>query len=148
MAGSIPEPCHKQDDVIQVAELVHLVAQRIRRAANTDLEPTNLRPAHLRALRTIGRQREPIRMSELADELGIVRRSATSVVDDLYDRGLIARLDDPDDRRAVLIELTPLGRSTLAAIRRSRRTAAGDVLGALSPDELGELRVLLERLRA
>ena len=37
----------------------------------------------------------PVRMSELADRLGIARRSATSVVDELVDRGLVERRAEP-----------------------------------------------------
>ena len=94
--------------------------------------------AQLRAIRALARRTAPIRMSELAEALGIVRRSATSVVDDLEHLGFARRVDDPTDRRAVGVELTPAGRKLMADARRRRRTAAGQVLGSLADQELRE----------
>ena len=47
-------------------------------------------------------------MSELAARLDIARRSATSVVDELVERGLVERHADPADRRAVAVVVTQL----------------------------------------
>ena len=59
--------------------------------ANHDLGPLGVTWAQVRALRTVARCGGPVRMSELADRLGIARRSATSVVDELVERGLVGR---------------------------------------------------------
>ena len=85
-------------------------------------------------------------MSELADLLRIVRRSATSVVDDLVAPGLVARRPDPDDRRAVAVELTPSGSALLAELDQRRRAVAGRLTSRLTPAELATLRDLLARL--
>ena len=77
--------------------------------ANRDLGPLGVTWGQVRALRTLARCDGPVRMSELADRLGIARRSATSVVDELVERGLVARHADPTDRRAVEVAVTPAG---------------------------------------
>jgi DNA-binding MarR family transcriptional regulator len=87
-----------------------------------------------------------MRMSELADALGIVRRSATSVVDELERLSLVERFEDVSDRRAVGVQLTAMGRKFMADARRRRRTAAGRVLAPLEPSQLDELRKLLRRV--
>ena len=135
------------DLAADVADLLHQVNHRIRRQAAETLEPLGATTAQMRAIRALARRGTPMRMSELSEALGIVRRSATSVVDDLEQLGFARRVDDPTDRRAVGVELTPAGRKVMADARRRRRAAAGQVLEPLADHELRTLRDLLQRLR-
>lgn len=82
-------------------------------------------------------------MSELAERLGIARRSATTVVDDLESDGLAARLPDPDDRRATLVTITNAGLEALRGALERRRAASASVFTALSEPQLKQLRRLL-----
>ena len=50
-----------------------------------------------------------MRPGALAEHLRIAPRSATEVVDDLQERGLVERAPDPADRRATLVRLTEAG---------------------------------------
>lgn len=77
----------------------------------------------------------PAMLSGIADAAGVTSAGATDVIDRLEARGLARRLPDPKDRRAVLVELTPVGRrlyreaqSTLRAIFRelSRTLSASE----------------------
>ena len=70
-------------------------------------------------------------------------RSVTSKVDAAEADGLVRRLPDPTDRRATLLELTPAGRSLLAAISAQRHEGAAERLGRLSPEDQAELLRLL-----
>jgi DNA-binding MarR family transcriptional regulator len=85
-------------------------------------------------------------MSDLAARLDIARRSATSVVDELVARGLVARRDDPVDRRAVEVEVTPNGVRLIEELRSRRRAAASALTARLSMSELTSLHDLLARL--
>ena len=134
------------DLATEVADLLHSVNRTIRRAAGGMGDAHS--PGQMRALRVIWRGTEPPRMSELADALGIARRSATSVVEDLERLGLVERVDDPVDRRSVRVRLTEAGRRRMAAARRRRLDAAAKVLGRLDETELASLRGLLARLVA
>src|SRR5687768_1676700 len=130
----------------EVADLIGSLARRIRMTANRDLGPLGITWSQLRALRTVAHGAGALRMSELADRLGIARRSATSVVDDLVARGFLERRDDPTDRRAVDVAVTAQGRRLLRTLRDRRRSAAREVTAALPPGELAQLRDLLRRL--
>ena len=66
----------------------------IRRQAQAEAGPHGPTGAQMRALRVLSRSEEPLRMSELAAALGIARRSATSVVDDLEVSALVERVED------------------------------------------------------
>jgi DNA-binding MarR family transcriptional regulator len=89
-----------------------------------------------------------VRVSHLADHLGIAPRSATEVADALESAGLLSRSPDPTDRRAVLLALTEEGWHTVARVRDRRRAAADLAVAALSPHDRAELRRLLEALLA
>jgi len=142
MGSGIPAP----ELSAEVADLIAGVGRRIRRATNHDLEPLGVTWGQVRALRTLGRGDGPVRMSELADRLRIARRSATSVVDELVERGLVARAADPADRRAVTVAVTPAGRALLEQLVTRRRAAAADLTSPLTPAELATLRDLLTRI--
>ena len=143
MVESIPDA---PDLATEVADLLHHVNHTIRRQAVAESDSPGVTGSQMRAMRTLLRRGHPMRMSELADALGIVRRSATSVVDDLEQLGLVERIDDPADRRAVGVQLTGAGRKVMADARRRRRTAAGQVLNTLNEPDLEALRTLLQRL--
>ena len=95
--------------------------------------PLGITWSQLRALRTVDRCDGAIRMSELASRLGIARRSATSVVDDLVGHGLLERRDDPADRRAVEVAVTAAGTRLLRRLAARRRSAAQEVTAACRP---------------
>ena len=54
--------------------------------------------------------REPLSLSELASRVACVRSNITQLVDRLEGDGLVRRVSDPDDRRSVRAEVTPLGK--------------------------------------
>ena len=94
---SIPDT---PDLATEVADLLHQVNHTIRRRAIADAGPSGLTSSEMRAMRNLIRRNDPMRMSELADAPGIVRRSATSVNDGLEQLGCrpgtrVARRDRP-----------------------------------------------------
>ncbi|MEV6102090.1 MarR family transcriptional regulator [Nocardia sp. NPDC051981] len=135
-----------------LAELFLRTTKRLRRTQSARLSPLGLTPAQARALRIIGRADEhgdqPLRMSALAEHLGIVPRSATTVVDALVAAGLVAREPDPANRRATLVTPTAGGRRVLARMSDARRDAAEEIFAALSPGQRHTLRELLATLAA
>ncbi len=65
--------------------------------------------------------RRDARASFVAEEFGVTRTSISRRVALLTQEGLIDQQSDPQDGRAVLLELTPDGRQTLAASDAERR---------------------------
>jgi DNA-binding MarR family transcriptional regulator len=130
------------EDPTQLADLMHRLTRRLRQAQAEQLAPLGLTPAQERALRTITRSGEPPRMTELADRLGIVPRSLTTVIDALEEAGLVRREIDPRNRRAIQLHLTGRGAAVRDDLRQARRQAAEDLFAPLSPNDrkaLGEL---------
>ncbi|MFI7061383.1 MarR family winged helix-turn-helix transcriptional regulator [Kribbella sp. NPDC050124] len=131
------------DTAEQIAALLDGIVRRQRRALKQDLEVTH---GQFRLLRTLDQADRDLRPSELANQLGIVPRSATTVVDDLEAAGLVTRRPDPADRRATLVALTPAGTKVLTTIRRQRRDAMVSLIERLTPTEQADLLTLLTRL--
>jgi DNA-binding MarR family transcriptional regulator len=147
MPRKIPDVSTGTSDVSsEVADLLQAVTHRLRREARHEAGSNAVTWAQMRALRALDRMSGPTRMSGLADELNIARRSATSLVDELEARQLVARGHDPVDRRVVTVEVTPVGRRLLADLGARRREAAVGLLGGLSPEQLRTLRDLLARV--
>ncbi len=136
----------EQEDAVQLADLLQRLTKRLRRAQAERLAPFGLTPAQERALRMITRSEEPPRMSELADHLGIVPRSLTTVVDALEKAGLVRREVDPDNRRAIRLHLTEHGAAVRDDMREARRRAAEDLFAPLTEKDRKALVQLLSRI--
>jgi DNA-binding MarR family transcriptional regulator len=129
-----------------LSETFWAVARLLRHQTSRALAPWDVAPSHFRALGVLLRH-GPMRLSELSDRLKIAPRSATEVVDVLAGRGLAERRPDPDDRRAVLVTLTPEGQRTGAAIRAARVAEGEAFFGALSAQDREAFARILAKLR-
>jgi DNA-binding MarR family transcriptional regulator len=140
-----PEPADPAGDE-SLADAFGAVARQLRERSAETLAPWDITPAHLRALRTLGRH-GTMRLSELSERLEVAPRTATEVVDALQAGDLVRRRADPADRRAVLVEVTERGTEVLAEIRAARGTEAGRIFGRLGPADRAELARILSELR-
>ena len=140
-----PEPADPAGDEL-LSEAFWAIARKLRERSAETLAPWDITPAHLRALRTLGRH-GTMRLSEVSDRLQIAPRTATEVVDALEARDLVRRRADPADRRATLVEVTEHGAGILAEIRATRGTEADRVFGRLGPADRAELARILGQLR-
>ncbi|MFC7274909.1 MarR family winged helix-turn-helix transcriptional regulator [Paractinoplanes rhizophilus] len=129
-----------------LAETFWAVARRLRHRTRVALEPWDLSPSLARALNVLSRHGD-IRLSVLADHLGIAPRTTTEVADDLARLGLAERHPDPGDRRATLLALTAQGAATAEAIRAARAAEGEQFFAALSDGERETLADLLRKLR-
>jgi DNA-binding MarR family transcriptional regulator len=85
-------------------------------------------------------------MTDLAERLGIVPRSVTTVVDALEEAGLVRREVDPRNRRAILLQLTERGAALRDELRDSRQSDAEKLFAPLTEPERETLASLLARL--
>jgi DNA-binding MarR family transcriptional regulator len=88
----------------------------------------------------------PMRLNDLAGRMGLSAPTASRAVDALADAELVERRTDPDDRRALRIELTAAGRARVD-LRKARVAEAFRPAAAVMPAaEREQLATLLERL--
>lgn len=76
--------------------------------------------------------RGPQRVVDLAQELAVTSSTAVRMCNRLVGKGLVAREERPDDRRAAWITLTPAGRELVGEVMRRRREALAEVIAGLS----------------
>jgi DNA-binding MarR family transcriptional regulator len=84
--------------------------------------------------------------SELAE---ITLRSTggmTQIVDRLIGAGLVGRTAHPNDRRRIVVDLTPRGRRLVAAAGKAYARERARVLGRLSEAELSDIDRAVRRL--
>jgi DNA-binding MarR family transcriptional regulator len=86
------------------------------------------------------------RPGKLADRLGLSSGAMTNRLDNLERRGLVRRIDDPDDRRGVLVELTDEGKRLWDEAVGVQAEKEAIVDAALTADEKLALNDLLRRL--
>ncbi len=86
------------------------------------------------------------RMSDIALDLGVTARTITTMVDALEAEGLVERVPDANDRRAISLELTDRGEVTIPAIQGALDEISAAVVAPLSADEQETLHTLLTRL--
>jgi DNA-binding MarR family transcriptional regulator len=83
---------------------------------------------------------------QLAESAAVSSPTATRMIDVLVARGLVTRVEDPSDRRAVLISLTPAGRRALEAKLREYERVREQIAAALQLEERAVAADLLHRL--
>jgi DNA-binding MarR family transcriptional regulator len=111
--------------------LIH-AAHRVEARLEEALAGVGLSGAKHAALSFLVTQDQPMSLSELAEKLTCVRSNVTQLVDRLEADGLVKRVDNPADRRAVCAEITRLGRERHAAGWRVVNPVLQDVAEELS----------------
>ncbi|QMU76188.1 MarR family transcriptional regulator [Streptacidiphilus sp. PB12-B1b] len=120
---------------------------RLQTYVNARLRVHGASVARLRALRMLASSAEPLRMRDLSEMLGVAARTTTALVDSLERDGLVERVRHPEDRRAFLLSLTPLGRTRHTEAEEVDRQALATATGRLAPAERARLRELLALIR-
>jgi DNA-binding MarR family transcriptional regulator len=132
--------------------LQHQVALFARRAEQTRLGGVGKarnsmdRAAYL-LLNRLDRE-GPMGVKALAEAMGIDSSTVTRQVAPLVDTGLVKRTSHPEDGRAVVLALSPRGRSRLDAVRDSRRRLMAEITDQWTPGERETFTELLSRFNS
>lgn len=105
----------------------------------------NITPPRFSALVIISRN-PSLKLTELANVLGIARSGAVALINSLEGMDYVRRVPCPTDKRALGLELTDQGRADLdaiiaAVVEQDRRSGS-----ALSADEQAQLIALLSKI--
>ena len=73
---------------------------------------------------------QPLEPSVIAERLVVTTGSMTSLLDNLQKRGLVRRLPHPDDRRKLLIDITPEARAVVDELLPTLHAREREVIGA------------------
>jgi DNA-binding MarR family transcriptional regulator len=106
----------------------------------------DLTPAQFDVVATLGNT-PGIAMGELGERTLITKGTLTGVIDRLEKKGLVRREVPPDNRRSVIVCLTPQGETVFQQVFPAHIADLKLRFETLNPSELELLEVLLHRLR-
>jgi len=106
----------------------------------------DLTPAQFDVIATLGNTCG-LSMGDIGEKTLITKGTLTGVVDRLEKKGLVCRQIPPDNRRSVVVTLTPAGTQLFEQVFPAHIIDIKQRLDALDDSEMELLRVLLRRLR-
>ena len=136
-----PPPAIAQDGLVdalvQVSFMTMAVLSKV--GAEHDLS--------LSQLRVLGILRDRrVRMTRLADYLGLEKSTMTGLVDRAAKRGLLERGPNAHDGRAVDVFISPAGAALAERVHAQVRRSLAPLTSELDPAEQRQVQALLERM--
>jgi DNA-binding MarR family transcriptional regulator len=113
---------------------------------DVQLEPLGLSSAKLWPMAFIDEVDEPLTITALAECINTTKSNATAMVDRLESSGLVTRTRSSEDRRAVQIELTSLGKERFEAALEIMQSVNQAINALFSEEELARFYEFMERV--
>ena len=104
------------------------------------------RPLFFRVFAILTHSENPPTMSELSNELGIPLSSTTRIIDLLVSNDFVERVNDPNDRRVVRIQMSENGKRFLKIAMEFIKQRIASLLENFSSDEQKQLLQLMTKL--
>ncbi len=135
-------------DTEGIVERIHFIERYVERAMRETLDDFELTLGEYKLAMHLRYGGPPYRgkPGKLAKRLGLSTGAMTNRLDNRERRGLIRRLDDPDDRRGVIVELTDAGRELWDRAVDAQAEKESIIASALDERERRQLNDLLRRL--
>lgn len=144
-----PAELHGVDlDVEAAVQRMQRIVKAIGRRMDETLREFDLSHGEWGMLGHLTMLGEPYRSSpsQLAKKEGLSSGAMTNRLDRLEQAGLVRRLPDPSDRRALYVELTDKGRRLWVDALGAQASKEAAIAAALSRKELQELNTLLRKV--
>lgn len=121
------------DEVTDLAMIVYRLNRSLSRGAEMDDMPP-LPCSHFHALLIIGKK-QLLNMTALAEYLQVTRQQLTRIVDALVKKELVERRIDSDNRRQVILRLSPQGEQCLHDALISRPSALSALIDTIDDND-------------
>jgi DNA-binding MarR family transcriptional regulator len=93
------------------------------------------------------RHPDGLRMGELSRRMMVTGGNVTGIADQLERETLVLRVPDPQDGRAFMLKLTPLGRSTFAEMAAVHEGWVAELLSSIPAADQARMIALLDSLK-
>ena len=127
---------------------IHEITWRDRRQFARLVSDFRLSALQYFALHEICRLGPNVTMGSVGEVIQVPPSSMTNIVDRLVNAGLVVRGTTSSDRRAVVVDLTPVGADLISRVESVRQEFLTDALKNQSDSDLAELDRLLGDLLA
>lgn len=134
-------------NIDEVARLVIETGPLLMRNFRVDLRLQGMAvdPSHFRVLMMLAKRSFNLR--ELAEHQAVTEASMSNTITTLVQRGWVQRIPSEQDRRMVVLGLSPAGSDLLESIHHQLCNRMVEQLGAFTPEELAQLQTGLLLLR-
>lgn len=120
-------------------------AQAITRLVTADRQAPELCESDFRVLEVL-LHKGALPVNTIGPKVGLTPGAISVAVDRLHARELVSRVEDTDDRRCRMVDLTPAGRAVIVPAFRRHEALIRKVVSVLSPQEREQLEVLLKKI--
>lgn len=145
-SDALPASNEMAREATRLGFLIHDVSRLRRAAYDQMMRPLNITRARWWVLAHLARN-DGLMQSELAAVLDVGKASLGSVIDQLEADGWLQRQNDPSDRRAKRIYLSPATQPLIRQMTASEEAFNRRVLADLDPDERATLLRLLGKIK-
>ena len=122
-------------------------ANMLTTAADQLFRQHDLTEAQFNVLFSLKYNPRHVTQTDLGKRLVVTRASITSILDKLESKGLVERIDVPDNRRIYHVEMTERGHTVLDELEPLYREKVHEVMEGLTERDCKTLIGLLERVR-
>jgi DNA-binding MarR family transcriptional regulator len=133
------------DETVQILMDLSRLIRNLSRVSGAAEEGPAMTATQRLALFELG-EGGSLRLNDIADLMGVSPPTASRAVDALYELGLVERVQDARDRRALRIDLTSAGKELLAERKAKAQEAFAPAVASLSAMERATLSRLLRRM--
>ena len=92
-------------------------------------------------------EKAPCRLSELSRRLNVAAPTVTGIVDRLEKSGYVKRIPDPEDRRAIQVDLTPKGIQVARQLRSTLEQKWKEILEKLPKEDQEHYLRIIRKIR-
>ena len=109
------------------------------------LEDTGLCDSDFRILEAL-LNKGPLPVNTIGPKVNLTPGSISVAVDRLFDKGLVSRVESPEDRRVRVVSLTPRGKELIGPIFRKHAGEIGKLFADTTPKEVRSLETILKKI--
>jgi DNA-binding MarR family transcriptional regulator len=120
---------------------------RLLNVADELSAPHGLTGARWQVLGALHLEERPLTVAQISRRMGLQRQSVQRLSDILVEQGLLAYHDNPDHKRAKLVDFTEKGRGTFAKLDAIQLEWANSLTSDFSIRELEEAAEVLRKLK-
>lgn len=131
---------------VEVGQAYFELHHQMRRIVDRSMSGACLSFARTKVLMRVAND-GPMNQATLAGLLNLAPRSVTETIDALEREGLATRTEDPADRRARIVAITPAGHEAHQAAMAIKTKAMDEIFGSLTASQRSNLLTLLNSIR-
>src|SRR5438132_2840016 len=119
--------------------------QAVSKYSYAGLEGTGIDDTDFRILEAL-LNKGPLPVNTIGPKVYLTPGSISVAIDRLLDRGLVSRVESPEDRRVRIVSLTSKGKGLIAPVFHKHAAEIVKVFADASPKELRSLETVLKKI--